>query len=176
MSEQSEISAKPSIIVVDYQGRTAKQRGQRQVEHTYSPFIANLYREGVAELVFHPGANTIDREAFETYKANCADVQQKISKGQIKDITGSLPDVQDLTRGDYDSGKGGLVARTMTQSGLDWIEEQAASIRDKEGRDEVLEMIKLRRPYARPIGFTPEPYRSHRGIDERDASAGRAQA
>lgn len=162
-------------IVVDYRGRAAKQPGQRPVEHTYSPLITNLYQDGVAELVLHPGINVVDREHFDVYLAMSKDIKRRFGN-EIVDITDNLPSVRDLTMGSVEHGTGGVIARTMQPEGLDWLEGQIGKISDKEQRAEVQEMIELRRPYARPVAFTPEPFRSHRGIDERDAAAGRAMA
>jgi hypothetical protein len=162
-------------IVIDYRGRASKQKGQRPVEHTYSPFIVNLYEDGVAELVLHPGINVLDREHFEIYKAKSKDISRRFGN-EIVDITNDLPSVRDLTMGSVDHGTGGVIARTMHPEGLAWLEGQLGKISDKEQRNEVKEMIELRRPYARPVAFTPEPFRSHRGIDERDAAAGRSAA
>jgi len=151
-------------IIVDYRGFVGAAEGQPPIPHTGSARIFWWPQDGLEELILSPGCNVItDRALWETYSTKESGLKAALAAGWVKVLDG-LPPVFELT-----NVENGLISRTRSQVGLDWIEAQ-----EQEGqrRKLVLETIAQRRPRARPLMFEPKPYASHQTFDDALAAKG----
>lgn len=155
--QEFDMPAKSKIVFLDYNGNAANQPQQRPVPHSFSPRVINMFEDGVSELVLHPGAAPIDRELFERYSKDQADVKSMVKRGELTELD-TLPRYRDLISGDYEQGTGGLICRTRTQAGLDFIEEKAREQYDGGELQDILEMIGHRRVYANAIKLQGIPF------------------
>lgn len=139
-----------TYVVVDYRGTMGAAPGQARVSHVRMPYIFEWPETGVEELILYPGCNVIEAEKWALYKGKVSTIANMCTgkARQLREIE-SLEDYDDHDLLDEEKG---LIARTVSHAGLDWIRAQAAD------RKLVVDAVEARRPYARELPIQPEQY------------------
>jgi hypothetical protein len=157
----SSASATPEatkLILLDYHGTVGSAPRQRDVAHTRSPLVLNLYENGVPDLFIQPGLNLVDGATFETYNKRDKGTQEMVKRKQLKVLKALPEEEDDLIK---------LIERTISRAALDHIQayaEQRTSD-DPDRRQALLDAIAVQRSTTTAIEPESRNYVPAAGIN-----------
>jgi len=149
----------PKIILIDYHGTIGSAPRQRDVQHTRSPLVLNLYETGIADMFIQPGLNLVDGTTFEAYKARDTQTQDMLKRKHLKVLKALPEEEDDLVK---------LIERTISRAALDHIQAHVEKQRNADNLDRcdaLLDAISVQRSTSTSIEPESRNYVPAAGIN-----------
>jgi hypothetical protein len=149
--------ADAKLVMIDYRGTVGSAPHQRDVPHTRSPLVLNLYENGIPDLVIQPGLNLCSPANWQAYSTRDKQTGELVNRKQLK-VLRELPEDEDELVA--------LIERTISRAALDFIQvavEKTAT--DPDRRKALLDAINTQRSTTTCIEIEPRAYVPAAGIN-----------